>query len=369
MSEQVAMTQEERCTDRMHGVTEGLRCELKQGHREMHRYGDASWRLSIEQELALAMAELRDLRARLADTERRLEEQEAIASESMAAMAGEIADLRQSERDLKTRLAEANEENEVFETIFDLQRKREIEVWQQWYDQGKIPPDVLPDYGDQLLMLLEERDGLKHAVTSLKTRLAEAERERDEYSYEAALASNLPQLHADLAAAQERAQLAEKGVEDWQQTAVRHWRRARVYGQEATKHQERARTLEKALERYADHDGDCPAVAPVDTKTLDAIEGYEAKHAYLQALIDGCTCGFSAALAETADGAPEVQMERLAAAVHQAYLNTCARLGWPVKLENQVPYAELAEDSKELDRASVRAVLNALDAARAPEVT
>lgn len=50
-------------------------------------------------------------------------------------------------------------------------------------------------------------------------------------------------------------------------------------------------------------------------------------------------------------------LEALASQVHQAYLDTCARLGWPVKPANQVPYAELSEDSKELDRASVRAVL------------
>ena len=58
-----------------------------------------------------------------------------------------------------------------------------------------------------------------------------------------------------------------------------------------------------------------------------------------------------------------VDIEALAATVHQAYLDTCHRLGWPVKPENQVPYSELSEDSKELDRASVRAVLHALTAA------
>lgn len=58
------------------------------------------------------------------------------------------------------------------------------------------------------------------------------------------------------------------------------------------------------------------------------------------------------------------RIERLAALVHQAYLDTCERLGWPVKPENQVPYEELAEDSKELDRASVRAVINESDTTR-----
>lgn len=50
-------------------------------------------------------------------------------------------------------------------------------------------------------------------------------------------------------------------------------------------------------------------------------------------------------------------LEELAEAVHDAYLETCASLGWSVKPENQVPYSALTEDSKELDRASVRAVL------------
>lgn len=54
------------------------------------------------------------------------------------------------------------------------------------------------------------------------------------------------------------------------------------------------------------------------------------------------------------------ELERLAALVHQAYLDACVRLGWPVKPSDQVPYEVLHEDSKELDRASVRVVLNAL---------
>jgi hypothetical protein len=55
-----------------------------------------------------------------------------------------------------------------------------------------------------------------------------------------------------------------------------------------------------------------------------------------------------------------LQIEVMAAAVHQAYLDTCDRLGWSVKPENQVPYDALSEDSKELDRASVRAVLSVI---------
>lgn len=57
------------------------------------------------------------------------------------------------------------------------------------------------------------------------------------------------------------------------------------------------------------------------------------------------------------------ELETAAAAVHQAYLDTCARLGWPVKPSNQVPYEELPEEAKELDRASVRAARDALTAA------
>jgi len=54
----------------------------------------------------------------------------------------------------------------------------------------------------------------------------------------------------------------------------------------------------------------------------------------------------------------EQHMEDIAEKVHQAYLDTCEKLGWEVKPSNQVPYSELSEDSKELDRASVRAVLS-----------
>lgn len=60
--------------------------------------------------------------------------------------------------------------------------------------------------------------------------------------------------------------------------------------------------------------------------------------------------------------APDADEETLAAAVHEAYLATCARLGWPVKPDNAVPYRDLSEASKELDRASVRAVVAALRA-------
>lgn len=53
-------------------------------------------------------------------------------------------------------------------------------------------------------------------------------------------------------------------------------------------------------------------------------------------------------------------VESMAEAVHNTYLTTCKKLGWEVKTANLVPYSELSEDSKELDRASVRATLTDL---------
>lgn len=66
------------------------------------------------------------------------------------------------------------------------------------------------------------------------------------------------------------------------------------------------------------------------------------------------------ACAPAQDGGGEsggADVERLAGRVHYAYLITAARLGWPVKPEMAIPYAELPEDAKELDRATVRTVL------------
>lgn len=54
------------------------------------------------------------------------------------------------------------------------------------------------------------------------------------------------------------------------------------------------------------------------------------------------------------------EVEAAARAVHQAYLDTCDRLGWTVKAANRVPYDALDEPAKELDRATVRAVLAAV---------
>ena len=56
-----------------------------------------------------------------------------------------------------------------------------------------------------------------------------------------------------------------------------------------------------------------------------------------------------------------MDIEKLAESVHNAYLVTCKKLGWDVKPENQIPYSELIEDSKELDRASVWAVLDGIE--------
>lgn len=53
---------------------------------------------------------------------------------------------------------------------------------------------------------------------------------------------------------------------------------------------------------------------------------------------------------------PDIEM--MAEKVHLAYLNTCHRLGWPPRDTCNVPYIELPADAKELDRASVRAVLS-----------
>ena len=55
------------------------------------------------------------------------------------------------------------------------------------------------------------------------------------------------------------------------------------------------------------------------------------------------------------------QIERLAGKVHDAYLATVGRLGLGFSQETQVPYSELSERYKELDRATVRAVLEALE--------
>ena len=50
-----------------------------------------------------------------------------------------------------------------------------------------------------------------------------------------------------------------------------------------------------------------------------------------------------------------------AEAIHDAYLLQCKRLGWKVKKENEVPYNDLSEESKALDRASFEAALDVLE--------
>jgi hypothetical protein len=61
----------------------------------------------------------------------------------------------------------------------------------------------------------------------------------------------------------------------------------------------------------------------------------------------------------------DITIGELAARVHQAYLDTCDRLGWKVRPENRVPYAELSPESKQLDLATVCAVLDGLRERRA----
>lgn len=77
-----------------------------------------------------------------------------------------------------------------------------------------------------------------------------------------------------------------------------------------------------------------------------------------------CVCDLAQGAVAAARAEAEVEagttpegVEKLAEAVHDAYLATCARLGWRVATSNRVPYAALSEAAKELDRASVRAVL------------
>lgn len=59
-------------------------------------------------------------------------------------------------------------------------------------------------------------------------------------------------------------------------------------------------------------------------------------------------------------GLEVVDVDAIAAAVHDNYLATCKRLNWEVKPENQGSYSELSEASKELDRSTVRTVLDML---------
>lgn len=83
-------------------------------------------------------------------------------------------------------------------------------------------------------------------------------------------------------------------------------------------------------------------------RTTDAECVYRATHHYCPHPEHACDCA-----------KPEnATMEAMAEAIHDAYLATCERLGWEVRPANRVPYSQLSDDSKELDRASVRAVLS-----------
>ena len=85
----------------------------------------------------------------------------------------------------------------------------------------------------------------------------------------------------------------------------------------------------------------------------------------LQRLVDSGVLGGYSFIAEVKEllAQPErepdtvIDLETLASAVHDAYIDTCDALGWSIKQENRANYSELTENSKELDRASVRAVL------------
>lgn len=51
---------------------------------------------------------------------------------------------------------------------------------------------------------------------------------------------------------------------------------------------------------------------------------------------------------------PTALIEQLAAEIHDVYLETAKRLGWTVRPEVDVPYAQLSPEAKELDRAFAR---------------
>jgi len=56
------------------------------------------------------------------------------------------------------------------EDLFQLQYKREMEIFKRWHEEGKVPEGVWPDYGHTLFMLADERDAAEE-------RAANAERE------------------------------------------------------------------------------------------------------------------------------------------------------------------------------------------------
>lgn len=127
--------------------------------------------------------------------------------------------------DLRSRLEEVQAENAELEAIFYMQHKREVELWQQWREQGKIPPNVQPDYGKQLLMLLEERD-------QAQSKLAVAEREREEA--ESFLAGNFPDAY------------------EWRREFYEADRLAAALSRDLAAAREHVRALQEALEEIAD---------------------------------------------------------------------------------------------------------------------
>ena len=66
------------------------------------------------------------------------------------------------------------------------------------------------------------------------------------------------------------------------------------------------------------------------------------------------------------DAAPDMEkvVEMCAEKVHDAYLETALRLGWIVKPELNMPYDQLNDEAKELDRATARAALAAMGVGR-----
>jgi len=58
----------------------------------------------------------------------------------------------------------------------------------------------------------------------------------------------------------------------------------------------------------------------------------------------------------------DARVEAISSELHDQYLATAKRLGWPIKPANDVPYSQLSEDAKELDRVYARWHLAALDA-------
>ena len=62
------------------------------------------------------------------------------------------------------------DENEEFNRLFKLQHKRTIEADRLWREAHPERGDVLPDLGELIGWLLEERNKLKNEIAKLKER-------------------------------------------------------------------------------------------------------------------------------------------------------------------------------------------------------